>query len=193
MRAVYCRGMPVDVSAEVIANTRLSADYNVLALSAPAIARDAQPGQFVMVKAGSGHDPLLRRPFSVFEVLRDAKGADRHFAPEQTHRQIDRPASTRPNPARASRASARSDARSRWSIRRLRRGWWPAASASRRSRRSPNTCATRVATTLFYGARSAGELFYLDLFNSSASRSSSRRKTAAAANTGASSRRSIAG
>ena len=28
-----------------------------------------------MVKAGRGHDPLLRRPFSVFEVLRDANGA----------------------------------------------------------------------------------------------------------------------
>jgi dihydroorotate dehydrogenase electron transfer subunit len=65
--------MPVDVSAEVIANTRLSADYNVLALSAPAIARTAQPGQFVMVKAAPGNDPLLRRPFSVFEVLRDAQ------------------------------------------------------------------------------------------------------------------------
>jgi dihydroorotate dehydrogenase electron transfer subunit len=28
-----------------------------------------------MVKAAPGHDPLLRRPFSVFEVLRDASGA----------------------------------------------------------------------------------------------------------------------
>ena len=46
--------MPVDVAAEVIANTPLSADYNVLALRAPAIARVAAPGQFVMVKAGPG-------------------------------------------------------------------------------------------------------------------------------------------
>jgi dihydroorotate dehydrogenase electron transfer subunit len=67
--------MPVDVAAEVIANTPLSADYNVLALSAPAVAAAASPGQFVMVKAGSTHDPLLRRPFSVFEILRDAAGA----------------------------------------------------------------------------------------------------------------------
>ena len=28
-----------------------------------------------MVKAGPGFDPLLRRPFSVFEILRDATGA----------------------------------------------------------------------------------------------------------------------
>jgi dihydroorotate dehydrogenase electron transfer subunit len=67
--------MPSDISAEVIANTRLSDDYNVLALSAPAIAAIAAPGQFVMVKASTSHDPLLRRPFSVFEVLRDGSGA----------------------------------------------------------------------------------------------------------------------
>jgi dihydroorotate dehydrogenase electron transfer subunit len=67
--------MPVDVSAVVLENRRLSADYNVLALSAPDIARAAAPGQFVMVKAAHGHDPLLRRPFSVFEVLRDGDGA----------------------------------------------------------------------------------------------------------------------
>jgi dihydroorotate dehydrogenase electron transfer subunit len=66
--------MPVDIAAEVIANRRLSADYNILALDAPEIAHAAAPGQFVMVKAGAGHDPLLRRPFSVFELLRDRAG-----------------------------------------------------------------------------------------------------------------------
>jgi len=66
--------MPVDVDARVLANTRLSDDYNVVALAAPEIASQAAPGQFVMVKAGRGVDPLLRRPFSIFEVLRDAGG-----------------------------------------------------------------------------------------------------------------------
>ena len=66
--------MPVDIAAEVIGNLQLSSDYNVVRLSAPAIAAAAAPGQFVMVKAGWGHDPLLRRPFSVFEVLRAADG-----------------------------------------------------------------------------------------------------------------------
>jgi dihydroorotate dehydrogenase electron transfer subunit len=66
--------MPVDVSAEVIANRRLSADYNVLELRAPSIARQSLPGQFVMIKANVARDPLLRRPFSVFEILRDASG-----------------------------------------------------------------------------------------------------------------------
>ncbi len=59
--------MPADVRATVIANTPLSADYNVVALAAP--------GQFVMIRTATGHDPLLRRPFSVFEVLSDRSGA----------------------------------------------------------------------------------------------------------------------
>lgn len=53
----------------MINNTRLSSDYNVIALDAPEIAAAATPGQFVMVKPGRGSDPLLRRPFSVFEIL----------------------------------------------------------------------------------------------------------------------------
>jgi dihydroorotate dehydrogenase electron transfer subunit len=67
--------MPTDVVASVIANHRLSPDFNVLSLAAPAVAAAASPGQFVMIRAGRGHDPLLRRPFSVFEVLRDRDGS----------------------------------------------------------------------------------------------------------------------
>jgi dihydroorotate dehydrogenase electron transfer subunit len=63
--------MPLDVEAKVIRNTRLSSDYNVIALAAPEIAATVAPGQFVMVKPGRGSDPLLRRPFSVFEILRE--------------------------------------------------------------------------------------------------------------------------
>lgn len=66
--------MPVDIPAAVIGNTRLTPDYNVLALAAPGIAERAAPGQFVMVKTTPGLDPLLRRPFSIFEILRDAAG-----------------------------------------------------------------------------------------------------------------------
>jgi dihydroorotate dehydrogenase electron transfer subunit len=66
--------MLLDVSAEIVGNTRLSSDYNVLSLAAPGLARAAGPGQFVMVKTTAGLDPLLRRPFSIFEILRDAAG-----------------------------------------------------------------------------------------------------------------------
>jgi dihydroorotate dehydrogenase electron transfer subunit len=66
--------MPVDVEAEVLWNKHLSADYNVVALGAPTIARVAEPGQFVMVRPGREGAPLLRRPYSLFEVLRDPSG-----------------------------------------------------------------------------------------------------------------------
>jgi dihydroorotate dehydrogenase electron transfer subunit len=67
--------MPFDVDAEVIANRPLSAHYNVLTLAAPTIAACTAPGQFVMVKTNNSHDPLLRRPFSVFEILRTVAGS----------------------------------------------------------------------------------------------------------------------
>ncbi len=66
--------MAVDVLAEILTNRALSRDYNVLGFAAPEIARRARPGQFVMVRTTAGNDPLLRRPFSIFEILRDVAG-----------------------------------------------------------------------------------------------------------------------
>ena len=66
--------MVVDVAAVVLQNTRLSASYNVLELAAPEIAAATRPGQFVMLRPQRGWDPLLRRPFSVFEIVRDEAG-----------------------------------------------------------------------------------------------------------------------
>lgn len=71
---------PLDASARVLANTRLSGDFNVLAFDAPELAAAARPGQFVMVRTSAGTDPLLRRPFSVFEVFRDDSGAATGFS-----------------------------------------------------------------------------------------------------------------
>ena len=140
----YTAAMPVDVAAEVIANTPLSADYNVLALAAPAIAAAAAPGQFVMVKAGdrprSAAAPAV---FGVRGPARRRRRADRHLAPQQAHRRLDRAALRRATQASASPASVRSAGRSRSSIRRPRRGWSPAASGSRRSRRWPKRSRAR--------------------------------------------------
>lgn len=65
---------PVDVDARIAANHRLSDACNILEVEAPAIARETRPGQFVMVKPALGGEPLLRRPFSVFEILRNEAG-----------------------------------------------------------------------------------------------------------------------
>ena len=69
--------MLVDVDAAVIENRRLSEHYSILVLDAPVIAAATQPGQFVMLRPSRTTDPLLRRPFSVFEVLRNARGEGR--------------------------------------------------------------------------------------------------------------------
>jgi dihydroorotate dehydrogenase electron transfer subunit len=70
VRVSYTSPVPCDVRARVLSNTRLSSEYNVVALDAPEIGERSEPGQFVMVKPARGLDPLLRRPFSLFEVLR---------------------------------------------------------------------------------------------------------------------------
>ena len=157
--------MLFDVAAEVIANTRLSDDYNVLALAAPEIAAAATAGQFVMVKTATGHDPLLRRPFSIFEILRDASGtptglsllnkrigiSTRLLYAARPGQQIaclgplGRPFAMVEPPAEA------------WMIAGG-VGLAPFAALAE------GLVARGVQTTLFYGARRASELFYVEMF-----------------------------
>jgi dihydroorotate dehydrogenase electron transfer subunit len=156
--------MLVDVEARVIRNTRLSSDYNVIALAAPDIAAATQPGQFVMVKSGRG--PLLRRPFSVFEILRsngriegltllskrigvtttmlfDAVEGDTFSCLGP----LGRPFETVDPPAEA---------------------WMVAGGVGLApfAILGDALLARGTKTTLFYGARSGAELFYLDWFTS---------------------------
>jgi dihydroorotate dehydrogenase electron transfer subunit len=157
--------MPVGVAATVISNRRLTPDYNVLALAAPAIAATAAPGQFVMVKANVGHDPLLRRPFSVFELLRDEQGQpqgisllNKRIGPStgliyaaHPDEQVDclgplgRPFTIVDRPAEAWMVAGGV-------------GLAPFAMLGQSLR------ARDVSCTLFYGARGVQELFYLDFF-----------------------------
>ncbi|MBP1634707.1 MAG: pyrK [Acidobacteria bacterium] len=71
--------MPVDVEAEVLSNARLPGGYSVLELRAPELAALVQPGQFVMVRASRCEAPLLRRPYSIFDLVRDAEGRPSGF------------------------------------------------------------------------------------------------------------------
>ena len=159
--------MPVDVAAEILANRRLSADYNVLSLAAPAIAAAARPGQFVMIKVGTHFDPLLRRPFSVFEVLRSGDGTpigitllSKRIGPSTTLiynanpgqraaclGPLGKPFTIVDPPAEAWMVAGGV-------------GLAPFATLAETLR------ARQVKTTLFYGARRGEELFYLDFFRS---------------------------
>lgn len=51
--------------AAVCAAKRLTEDIASLVFTAPEMARAAQPGHFVAVRAGQSEAPLLRRPFSI--------------------------------------------------------------------------------------------------------------------------------
>lgn len=55
----------VAVKGKVLCNQALSGGYYQLSLAAPALVARACPGQFVMVRVGPWHDPLLRRPLSL--------------------------------------------------------------------------------------------------------------------------------
>ncbi|NLJ33386.1 MAG: dihydroorotate dehydrogenase electron transfer subunit [Firmicutes bacterium] len=51
--------------ASIVKNEPLAHDVYHITLSAPKLAADARPGQFVMVKVAPGLEPALRRPFSL--------------------------------------------------------------------------------------------------------------------------------
>jgi dihydroorotate dehydrogenase electron transfer subunit len=157
--------MPYDVVANVIANTPLSDDYNVLALAAPGIAAAAVAGQFVMVKTAAGHDPLLRRPFSVFEILRDAGGTPTGISLLNKRigvstrllyaaRPGDRVACLGPLGRPFAMVEPPAEA---WMIAGG-VGLAPFAALA------DGLVARGVNTTLFYGARRASELFYVEMF-----------------------------
>jgi dihydroorotate dehydrogenase electron transfer subunit len=157
--------VPIDVVAEVTANHRLSNDYNVLALAAPAIAAAATPGQFVMVKAGGGFDPLLRRPFSVFEVLRDNTGAPAGIS--ILSKRIGASTSLIFDARVGQRLSCLGPLGRPFSLVDPPTEAWMVAGGVGLAPFATLAQALRsrsVTTRLFYGARSGGELFYLDFF-----------------------------
>ena len=156
--------MPVDIAAEVVGNDRLSSDYNVVRLSAPSIAASAAPGQFVMVKAGRGHDPLLRRPFSVFEVLRDGNGAAIGIS------LLNKRIGVSTGLLYEARTGQRIDClgplgRSFTIVDPPVEAWMVAGGVGLAPFAALGDALRRrgVKTTLFYGARGQSELFYLDL------------------------------
>jgi dihydroorotate dehydrogenase electron transfer subunit len=61
-----------NLDAALVAKVALDGPYATLTFRHPAVAREARPGQFVMIKAGLSADPPLRRPYSIQST--DAEG-----------------------------------------------------------------------------------------------------------------------
>jgi dihydroorotate dehydrogenase electron transfer subunit len=62
---------PLQQSCEVAENVRLARDTYRVRLWAPAIAAAIRPGQFVMVRLPDRTDPLLGRPFALYDTVLD--------------------------------------------------------------------------------------------------------------------------
>jgi len=157
--------MPLDVAAAVVSNRALSSDYNVLTLAAPAIAALARPGQFVMVKAGRHHDPLLRRPFSLFEIVRTAHGAPTGFS--LLNKRIGPSTSLLYRASPGDTIDVLGPLGTAFTLIDAPQAAWLVAGGvglAPFAALAETLAARRVSTTLFYGARTAAELFYLDFF-----------------------------
>ena len=156
---------PLDIDATVMANARLSRDYSVLSLAAPEVGRRTAPGQFVMVKPAGVTDPLLRRPFSVFEVLRNADGevTGVSILNKRAGRSTNKLYELEPGdvvsclgplgvPFRAVAAPVEA--------------WMVAGGVGLApfATLAESLAASKTPSTLFYGARTAAELFYLEFF-----------------------------
>jgi dihydroorotate dehydrogenase electron transfer subunit len=59
----------IDQHYEIVFNRKITSGIFLLGFKSPHIASESSPGQFVMVRINEGIDPLLRRPFSIFDVL----------------------------------------------------------------------------------------------------------------------------
>jgi dihydroorotate dehydrogenase electron transfer subunit len=156
---------PVDVAAPVIANARLSRDYSVLSLAAPEVGRRTKPGQFVMVKPAGVTDPLLRRPFSVFEVLRDASGEVTGVS--ILNKKAGRSTSNLYQLEEGDIVSCLGPLGVPFTpVTAPREGWMVAGGVGLApfATLAESLAASGTPATLFYGARTADELFYLEFF-----------------------------
>ncbi len=164
---MYTSCMPglVDIQAEVLSNTRLSADYNVLALDAPEVASSTSPGQFVMVKPGAGSDPLLRRPFSVFEILRD--GAGREIGISLLVKRVGATTDVLFNASKGDRIGCLGPLGKPFTAIDAPAAAWMVAGGVGLApflTLAESLQVRRIPSTLFYGGRSSADLFYLDWF-----------------------------
>jgi dihydroorotate dehydrogenase electron transfer subunit len=155
--------MPIDVSAEILRNDRLSPDYNVLTLAAPGIGERTAPGQFVMIKAAMPADSLLRRPFSVFEILRHG---DRVTAISIFNKRAGRNTRALYALEAGERVSCLGPLGKPFSTSPGGEAWMVAGGVGLApfATLAETLAAARTPARLFYGARTGDELFYLDWF-----------------------------
>ncbi len=155
---------PVDVYARVISNVRLSSDYNVLTFAAPEVGERTRSGQFVMVKPEGLSDSLLRRPFSVFEVVRN--NGDRPRAISILNKRAGRNTRMFYALEAGQHVQCMGPLGQPFTSTPGRDAWMVAGGVGLAPfvTLAETLAREHTRSTLFYGARNGGELFYLDFF-----------------------------
>jgi dihydroorotate dehydrogenase electron transfer subunit len=143
---------PVDVRATVLSNVRLSRDYNVLTIAAPEVGATTEPGQFVMLKTTEGSDPMLRRTVRAISILNKRAGRTTgllHGLEAGDTVSCLGPLGLPFNPPSSGAA------------------WMVAGGVGLApfATLAEALVALEVPTTLFYGARTGEELYYLEFFD----------------------------
>jgi dihydroorotate dehydrogenase electron transfer subunit len=64
----------LQLTADVVENVLLARQTYRIRLQAPELARRIRPGQFLMLRARGSADPLLGRPFALYDTVLDAAG-----------------------------------------------------------------------------------------------------------------------
>ncbi len=65
---------PLEASAIVVSNVEIAAHTYRLRMACPELAARIQPGQFLMVRLPGRNDPLLGRPYALYDTYRDEAG-----------------------------------------------------------------------------------------------------------------------
>jgi dihydroorotate dehydrogenase electron transfer subunit len=64
----------IHATVPILLNLPLARDTYLLRLAAPELARTIRPGQFLMIRQHGSTDPLLGRPFALYDTALDAHG-----------------------------------------------------------------------------------------------------------------------
>ena len=66
--------MSIQTSGTIISQRQLADHTYCLRVQTPEIAAQILPGQFFMIRPAAGNDPVLGRPFALYDVIRDGQG-----------------------------------------------------------------------------------------------------------------------
>jgi len=86
LHARYLADRASQQSAKIAENVRLARGMFRMRIACPWIARQAVPGQFVMLRVADGTDPLVGRPMAIYETVDDRHG--RRWAIDVVYRVI---------------------------------------------------------------------------------------------------------